>query len=518
MLSGQIADGFENISAGEPRCSLFSLATENSPPSPPKLLVLRQLLKIGSNPHRSLQKLAQRYGPDVMLLYLGTSPLLIVSSAEAAREIMKTNDVEFSNRPKSVIFQKLLCNYKDVAMAPYGEYWRQVKSICVVNLLSNKRVRSFRAVREEETKVMINKINASSGEVVNLREMFVMLTSDVICRVTMGKKYSTSYVGEGVNKILFDELLWEFTDLLRSLYIGDYIPWLSWVSRVNGLEAKLDKVAKQFDDFLDRVIQDRVDHRSKTNGRSGHVNHADPNKEDEKDFVDVLLEIQEGNLSGIPIDRVSIKALILDMFGGGTDSTYSVLEWTMAELLRHPKVMNKLQTEVRGLAGNKANITEDDLIEMNYLKAVIKETLRLHPPFPVLSRISSQDVAIKGYKIKANTRIVVNMWQIGRDPKSYKKPEEYEPERFLNENSGVSYKGNDLQLIPFGAGRRVCPGIQFAMAVNEIALANLVHKFDWALPGGASGDDLDMTESTGMPTHRKHPLKAVAIPYLANRG
>ncbi|KAM5571873.1 hypothetical protein ABKV19_012112 [Rosa sericea] len=318
--------------------------------------------------------------------------------------------------------------------------------------------------------------------------------------VTMGRKYSASSVGEGGNKILFKELLWEFTELLRSLYIGDYIPWLAWLSRVNGLEAKLDKVAKQFDDFLDRVIQDRVDHRSKTSGSSGHVNHADPNKEDEKDFVDVLLEIQEGNLSGLLIDTVSIKALILDMFGGGTDSTYSVIEWTMAELLRHPRVMKKLQSE----------------IEMNYLKAVIKETLRLHPPFPVLSRMSGQDVEIKGYKIKANTRIVVNMWQIGRDPKSYNKPEEYEPERFLNKNSGVSYKGNDFRLIPFGAGRRVCPGIQFAMAVNEIALANLVHKFDWALPGGASGDDLDMTESTGMPTHRKHPLKAVAIPYLAN--
>ncbi|XP_024190334.2 cytochrome P450 736A117 [Rosa chinensis] len=500
------------------RWSLFSVTTKNSPPSPPKLLVLRQLLKIGSNPHRSLQNLAQRYGSDFMVLYLGTAPLVLVSSAEAAREIMKTNDLEFSNRPKSVIFQKLLCNYKDVAMAPYGEYWKQVKSICVVNLLSNKRVRSFRAVREEETKLMINKINESSGEVMNLREMFVMLTSDVICRVTMGRKYSASAVGEGGNTILFKELLWEFTELLRSFYIGDYIPWLAWLSRVNGLEAKLDKVAKQFDDFLDRVIQDRVDHRSKASGSSGHVNHADPNGEDEKDLVDVLLEIQEGNLSGLPIDRVSIKAVILDMLGGGADSTYSVIEWTMAELLRHPRVMKKLQSEVRELAGDKTHITEDDLIEMNYLNAVIKETLRLHPPFTVLSRMSGQDVEVKGYKIKANTRIVVNMWQIGRDPKSYNKPEEYEPERFLNENSGVSYKGNDFRLIPFGAGRRVCPGIQFAMAVNKTALANLVHKFDWALPGGASGDDLDMTESTGMPTHRKHPLKAVAIPYLANYG
>lgn len=143
----------------------------------------------------------------------------------------------------------------------------------------------------------------------------MMLTSDVICRVTMGRKYSTSTVGEGGNKILFKELLWEFTELLRSLYIGDYIPWLAWLSCVNGLEAKLDKVAKQFDDFLDRVIQERVDHRSKTGGSSyGHGNHADPNKENEKDFVDVLLEIQEGHLGGLSSDRISIKALILDRY------------------------------------------------------------------------------------------------------------------------------------------------------------------------------------------------------------
>ncbi|XP_004305288.1 PREDICTED: cytochrome P450 71A4-like [Fragaria vesca subsp. vesca] len=285
----------------------------------------------------------------------------------------------------------------------------------------------------------------------------------------MGRKYSTSAVGEGGNKIMFKELLWEFNELLSRLYIGDYITWLSWLSHVNGFEAKLDKVAKQFDDILDRVIQVRVDHRSKTSGSSGHANHVDPNKDNQMDFLDVLLEIQEGKCSGLPIDRVNIKAIILDMFGGGTDSTYSVLEWTMAELLRHPKVMNKLQSEVRGLAGNKENITEDDLIEMNYLKAVIRETLRLHPSFPILSRISNQD-------------------------------------------------GNDFRLIPFGAGRRVCPGIQFAMAVNEIAIANLVHKFDWSLPGGASGDDLDMTETTGMPIHPKHPLKAVATPFLANRA
>lgn len=204
------------------------------------------------------------------------------------------------------------------------------------------------------------------------------------------------------------------------------------------------------------------------------------------------------------------------MFLAGTDTTATLLEWTMGEIIKHPKVMSKLQNEVRGV--NKAEediLTEDDLVDMHYLKAVIKETLRLHPPLSLLMpRISTQDVKINGYNIKANTQVIVNAWQIGRDPKSYDhKPEEFEPERFLNANSGISYKGNDFELIPFGAGRRVCPGIQFASAVNEIALANLVHKFDWTLPGGVRGEDLDMTESAGLTTHKKSPLEAVAIPY-----
>ncbi|ONI13488.1 hypothetical protein PRUPE_4G225200 [Prunus persica] len=176
----------------------------------------------------------------------------------------------------------------------------------------------------------------------------------------------------------------------------------------------------------------------------------------------------------------------------------------MFELLRHPRIMEKLQNEVRGIVGKKTDIIrEDDLVEMHYLKAVIKETLRLHPSIPLLlPRLSTQDAQINGYDIKANTQVIVNAWQIGRDPKSYNKPEVFEPERFLD--SAIDYKGNYFHYIPFGAGRRVCPGIQFAMAVQEIALANLVHK----------GEDLDMTESTGASVRRVYPLKVVAISYL----
>nr|POF00342.1 cytochrome p450 71a26 [Quercus suber] len=252
------------------------------------------------------------------------------------KEIMKTRDLNFANRPKSSIFDKLLYNYKDVSMAPYGEYWRQMKSILVLHLLSNKRFQSFCTVREKETFLMIDKIKESCSSSVNLSEMLAKLTNDAVCRVALGRKY-----GEGEGGRKFKELLGEFGELLGAINVVDYIPSLAWLNRANGLDAKAKKVAKQFDDFLDRVIDEHIDCQKK-----GDHNHGfSQEREDQKDFVDILLWIQEENVIGFPIDRVSIKALILDVFAAGTDTTYTVLEWTMAELIRHPKILKQVQNE-----------------------------------------------------------------------------------------------------------------------------------------------------------------------------
>lgn len=193
---------------------------------------------------------------------------------------------------------------------------------------------------------------------------------------------------------------------------------------------------------------------------------------------------------------------------------YTVLEWAMTELLRHPNAMEKVQNEVRGIStGKEREVTEDDLNKMHYLKAVIKETFRLHPPIPLLvPRESTQSVKLQGYDIAAGTQVIVNAWAIGRDPTSWDEPEEFHPERFLT--TSIDVKGHDFELIPFGAGRRSCPGIPFALTIIELVLANLVQKFDWALPNEASGQDLDMSESIGLTIHRKFPLTAVATPYF----
>ncbi|KAE8657125.1 Cytochrome P450 71A2 [Hibiscus syriacus] len=460
------------------------------PPSPSKLPIIGNLHNIGRYPHRSLHVLAQRFGP-LMLLRFGNCPVLVVSSADAAREIKKTHDLTFINGPKVSATQKLLYDYKDVSTAPYGEYWRQMRSICVLNLLSNKRVQSYRAIREEETVLAMEHIkrSCSSGLPVNLSELFPAITNNVICRIALGTKYS-----EDADR--FKKLLNDFVELLGTTNIGDYLPWLAWVSHVNGFNAKADRVAKEFDEFLDGVIEEHMNRQNK------HVN-------DQKDFVDVLLEIQRENAVGFPIETTSIKALILDMFAAGTDTTYTVMEWAMTELLRNPKAMKEIQNEVRKVYGGKSSISEDDLHNMHYLKAVIKETLRLHPPIPLLlPRICSKDVKIQGYDIMEGTQVFINAWAIGRDPSSWEKPEEFLPDRFLN--SSIDFKGHHFELIPFGSGRRICPGIQLAMQLNEVFLANLVHKFDWSLPGGANDKDLDMTESFGLTIHKSSPLIATA--------
>ncbi|KAL0318598.1 UNVERIFIED_CONTAM: cytochrome [Sesamum angustifolium] len=433
-------------------------AANNS--SPWKLPILGNLHQLGSLPHRNLQSLAKKHGP-LMLLHFGTMPTLVVSSADAAREIMKTHDRSFADRPQSSVTRRLLYNFKDVSFAP-----------------------------EEATALLVKKIQKSSFPV-NLSELFAELSSDVVCKSAFGQKYS-----EGENGKKFLSLSTELLELLGSLPIGDFIPGLSWISRFNGFDARVDKLSKELDEFLERVIRERMETPEKEKNGAN--------------FVDILLDIYQSNSAGVSIHRDSIKAIILDVYAAGTESTPTVLEWAMTELLQHPSVMKKLQTEVREIVKDKQDITENDLEKMLYLKAVIKETLRFHTPVPLLApRVARKDVKIMGYNISAGTMVITNAWAIGRDPVSWDEPEKFEPDRFVN--SLIDFKGLDFELIPFGAGRRGCPGIAFAMATIEFVLANLVQKFDWKLPD--KGKELDMKERPGITVHIDVPLLAAAIQY-----
>ncbi|CAF2124935.1 unnamed protein product [Brassica rapa subsp. narinosa] len=456
----------------------------NTPKSPPRFPLIGNLHQLGRHPHRSLCSLSQRYGP-LMLLHFGRVPVLVVSSADAARDVLKTHDRVFASRPWTKITEKLLYNGRDVASAPYGEYWRQMKSVCVVHLLSNKMVRSFRDVREEEISLMIEKIRESSSLPLNLSKLLVSLTNDVICRVALGKKYGC--------ETDFKELTERFSRLLGTFSVGTYVPWLAWIDWIRGLDRQLKKTGNDFDEFLEKVLDDHVD-----------------GDRDGTDFVDVLLTIQRDKSVGFQLDRLSIKAIILDVFVGATDTSYTLMEWVMTELLRHRECLNKLQEEVRTICNGRSSVLEEDIQDMKYLKAVIKETLRLHPPLPLMApHESTHDVRLREYDIPAGTQVLISAWAIGREALTWGLDvEEFRPERHLD--SSVDFRGQDFELIPFGAGRRICPAISFAVVLNEVVLATLVHQFDWRLPVESTEDQTNVAESTGLAIHRMFPLYAIA--------
>lgn len=193
------------------------------------------------------------------------------------------------------------------------------------------------------------------------------------------------------------------------------------------------------------------------------------------------------------------------MFVAGTDTTSAVLEWTMTELVRHPRVMKKAQEEVRKIVGSSGKVDESHLQHLHYMKAVVKETMRLHPPVPLLvPRESMEDCVLDGYEIPAKTRVLINSYAIGRDPKSWDDPLNYDPERFENHN--MDFKDQDYKFLPFGGGRRGCPGYAFGLATMELALALLLYHFDWELPQGVGADDVNLDEIFGLATRKKTPL------------
>ncbi|KAF3601846.1 hypothetical protein F2Q69_00035760 [Brassica cretica] len=289
-----------------------------------------------------------------MLLHFGTVPVLVASSADAARDVLKTHDRVFASRPHSKIYDKLLYGSSNMASAPYGEYWRQMKSVSVIHLLSNKMVRTFREVRQEE--------------------ITTTLTNDVICRVALGQKY-----GAGTD---FKELIDRLMRQLGTFTFGSYVPSLAWIDWICGLERKLEKTANDFDTLLEKIVQDHEDGAG-----------------DKADFADVLLGVQRD--------------------------------------------------------------------------------------------------------------VMINLFAVGREVATWgPDADEFKPERHLN--SSADFRGQDFELIPFGAGRRMCPGTSFAVVLNEVALANLMLGFDWK-----STEDqtkTDVPESIGAVIRRMNPLYVIASP------
>ncbi|KAK9088013.1 hypothetical protein Syun_030407 [Stephania yunnanensis] len=473
----------------------------NLPPSPPKFPFIGNLHQLGDLLHHSLRDLSRKYGP-IMLLHFGHSPVLVISSAEMAKEVMKNQDTVFRNRPTLTAAQVLFYKCQSIGFAPYGEYWKQVRKICVTDLLGVKRVQSFMFIREEETDFFIKNISQSCSQQspINLSDMLLTLTNGILSRCNLGMRPENINGNRRIGK-----LSREVMHLLGAFCFGDLFPRLRWMDVLTGLTRRLKRTSQEVDALLDSIINEHVIKRENQNQNS---------QENKQDFVDILLHVQKENKLNVDINKNHIKAIMMDVFIGGTDTTATVIEWAMAELVKNPNTMKKVQAEVRQIVGNTMKVKEEDIQQMEYFKCVIKEALRLHPPGPLLvPRESGTSTQIGGYTIPRKTRVYINAWAIQRDPMKWEKAEEFIPERFSE--SSVDFKGQDFELVPFGSGRRSCPGMSFGIAVVELALANLLYWFDWELPNGELKEMLDMSESFGFTANKKIALHLLPSHYMA---
>ncbi|XVF29944.1 hypothetical protein REPUB_Repub16aG0014700 [Reevesia pubescens] len=465
------------------------------PPGPWKLPLIGNIHQLISPlPHHKLRDLAKKYGA-LMQLQLGEVPTIVVSSAEIAEEVMKTNDLSFSQRPYSLATQIMSYNSKAVIFTPFGNYWRQMKKICTMELLSANRVQSFQSIREEEVSDFIKSINLNEGSAINLSDKIFSLSYGITARAVFGKK--------STGQEEFIRLMTEYVKLASGLFLADMYPSSKVVKQISGLKSKLEKLHQAFDRILENIVNEHKVRRIRMMEAG--------NEQVEGDLVDVLLKLQHQGDLEFPLTNDDIKAVILDMFGAGSESSATIVEWAMSEILKNPKLMKKAQNEVRQVFNGKGKVDEAKIDELKFLRAIVKETLRLHPPAILIPRECRENCVINGYDVFAKTKVIINAWAIGRDPCYWKEAEEFRPERFLE--TSIDFKGTNFEYIPFGAGRRICPGMLFALPSIELPLAKLLYHFDWKLPNEMKYEDLEMSESFGLTAKRKNDLFSIPIPY-----
>ncbi|KAL0424486.1 UNVERIFIED_CONTAM: cytochrome [Sesamum radiatum] len=473
------------------------------PPGPKGWPVIGNMPMMDQLTHRGLAKLAKQYG-GVLHLRMGFLHMVAISSPDAARQVLQVHDNIFSNRPANIAISYLTYDRADMAFAHYGPFWRQMRKLCVMKLFSRKRAESWDSVRDE-VDGMIRAVAKNTGTAVNVGELVFGLTKNIIYRAAFG---SSSHEGQDE----FIRILQEFSKLFGAFNIADFIPWLGWMDP-QGLNKRLTKARASLDGFIDSIIDDHIQKKKSGSDEAVVV---------EADMVDELLAFysdeakvseSEDLQNSIKLTRNNIKAIIMDVMFGGTETVASAIEWAMAELMRSPEDLKKVQEELTNVVGLARNVEEPDFDKLIYLRCCLKEVLRLHPPIPLLLHETAQDATVSGYHIPARSRVIINAWAIGRDESSWEDAEKFKPARFLRD--GVpDFKGSNFEFIPFGSGRRSCPGMQLGLYALEMAVAHLLHCFRWELPDGMKPNDLDMSDVFGLTAPLAERLVAVPTPRL----
>ncbi|CAN6714289.1 unnamed protein product [Malus baccata var. baccata] len=457
------------------------------PSGPRALPIIGNLHMLGDLPHRSLQNLAKKYGPIMSM---------------PAELFLKTHDTIFASRPKLQAFEYLSYGTKAMAFSEYGPYWRHIRKLCTLQLLCPSKIEASAPLRREEVGLLVQslKVAAETNEVVDLSEKVGELVEGITYRMVLGRKKDDMFDLKGIIE--------ESMFLIGAFNISDYVPFLSPFD-LQGLTKRMKRVSKTVDQLLEKIIQD---HEQISGSEQG--NHH-------KDFVDVLLSsihqpLNPNDEEVYMLERTNAKAILLDMIAGALGTSAMAIVWTLAELLRHPKVMKRLQEKLQSMIRMDRMVEESDLPKLDYLSMVVKESIRLHPVAPLLfPHQSMEDITVDGYHIPKKSRVFINIWTIGRDPSVWSdNVEEFYPERFMNSN--VDLRGHDFQLIPFGSGRRGCPAMQLGLTTVRLALGNLLHCFHWELPSGMLPKDLDMTEKFRLSLSKAKHLLAMPTCRLYN--
>ncbi|XP_051113767.1 cytochrome P450 76A1-like [Andrographis paniculata] len=461
---------------------------KNLPPGPRRWPVfgnIFQMISGASAPHRLLAELAKQHGA-VMTIQLGSMTTVVVSSSQAARAMFKSHDAVLAGRKIYDSLKGDVSHDGSLIVAQYGPRWRTLRRLCAAEFFSAARLDAMRHVRAACVDEVVEHVKAAAAgdAAVDFGKLFFVMAFNLIGNLVFSRNLVDPASERGAKFFYHAGKTMEWAGKPN---FADYWGCLKWFD-FQRIRRTTQFHVKQAFDVAGEFLRERME----DSGRS------------QKDYLDVLLEYRGDVLEGS-----TINVIVFEMFTAGTDTTTSTLEWAMTELLRSPAALAKVQSELRSAIGSGEKVTEGDLENLPYLKAVIKETLRLHPPLPFLvPRQAMEPCKFEGFHIPAGTQILVNVWAIGRDPETWRDPLEFRPERFLDATA-ADYKGKHFEFLPFGAGRRICPAVPLSDRVLPLALGSVLHRFDWR-----PAAEIDMRERMGITLRKAESLKAVPSAYV----
>ncbi|XVE64957.1 hypothetical protein DITRI_Ditri07aG0143200 [Diplodiscus trichospermus] len=463
------------------------------PPGPRRVPIFGNLFDLGDKPHKSLAKLAKTNGP-VMSLKLGSLITIVVSSEKMAKEILQKHDLTFSNR--TIVDAVQACQHHEVGLPwiPVSPLWRTFRKVCNTRLFTTQKLDANEYLRRKKIQQLLANVHRSchTGEAINIGqaafETTINLLSNTIFSIDLVDP-SSPIAQE------FRKTVWGIMEEAGKPNLADYFPMLRKIDP-QGVRRRMTDHFRKLLDLFGRMFDERLQSRKSRDYAASN------------DVLDTLIDIIEGNIE--ELNKNHVMHLFLVLFVAGTDTTSSTLEWAMAELLRNPQVLLQAKKELDQAIGKGNPVDESNINRLPYLQAIIKETFRMHPPVPLLlPRRAGADAEICGFTVPEGAQVLVNAWAIGRDPSIWETPSAFMPERFLG--SEIDVKGGDFVLIPFGAGRRICPGLPLANRMLHLMLGSLIHSFDWKLEGGMSPKDINMGEKFGLTLQMAEPLRAIPI-------